>query len=290
MATGPIEQAVEATRAGRAPDGGTRVAGVIGDPIRHSRSPAIHNAAYRRLGLDWVYVALPVLPGAAEVAIRGAHALGLAGLSVTMPFKELAAELADERSAEVERLGAANTLVFTPEQVSAHSTDGAGFLADLREGLGVEPAGQVCAVLGAGGAARSVVLALAAAGASGVIVVNRDAGRARRAAALAGAAGSVGDAGEIAAASLVVNATPLGMAGRDGELLDAAIAALHPGQSLYDLVYEPAETPLLRAAAARGLAARGGLGMLVHQAVVQFELMTGVPAPIEVMWEAASQG
>jgi shikimate dehydrogenase len=271
------------------PSGTTTLVGVIGDPVRHSRSPAIHNAAFAHLGMDWAYVAFPVAAGAATAAVRGAHALGVRGLSVTMPHKQQAAELADRRSPEVELLGAANTLVLDASGASAHSTDGAGFLADLRRGLGFEPAGATCAVLGAGGAARSVVLALARAGASSVLVCNRSAERGRSAAALAGAAGALVAPEDLAAAALVVNATPVGMAGAaEGEQLPPGLlGALHAGQAVYDLVYHPLETPLMVAAGRRGARVRGGLGMLVHQAAEQFRLFTGEDAPLEVMWHAA---
>jgi shikimate dehydrogenase len=268
--------------------GTTTVAGVVGDPVWHSRSPAIHNAAFGHLAMDWIYVAFPVAPAALDEAVHGAHALGVRGLSVTMPHKQRAAELAQWRSAEVERLGSCNTLVLSPEGISAHSTDGAGFLADLRSGLGFEPAGEVCAVLGAGGGARSVVLALALAGAAAVLVVNRDKGRAAVAAALAGTSGAVAVPADLAGASLVVNATPLGMDGAGaGGIPPEILKVLHAGQVLYDLVYHPAETPFVLAGKRVGARARNGLGMLVHQAAEQFHLFTGAVAPLEVMWEAA---
>lgn len=290
VAPNPLDQAQPKQRAPRrAPTGTTALAGVIGDPVRHSRSPAIHNAAFHHAGLDWVFVAFPVAPAAAEAAVLGASALGVRGLAVTMPYKQLAATLADRRSPEVAALGAANTLVLDRSGITAHSTDGAGFLADLRDGFGFEPSGAVCAVLGGGGAARSVVLALAGAGAARVLVWNRTAERAVAAAALAGDAGVVVGPEGIGEAALVVNATPAGMGGIAApvELPPALLDSLQAGQTIYDLVYHPSTTSLMLAGARRGAAVRGGLGMLVHQAGEQFRLWTGEPAPLEVMWRAA---
>lgn len=273
------------------PLGGTAWAGVIGDPVRHSLSPLLHNAAYAALGLDWAFLALEVREGEAGRAIEGAQALGVRGLSVTMPHKEAAYVAADVRSSCAERLEAANTLVFRPGEVYADANDGVALIDDLeRAGFSVE--GAEVAVIGAGGAARSAVLALAEAGAAEVAVVNRSAARAQRAAALAGRVGRVASAGDLERASLVVHATPLGMAGMgDGEAGIEAAAAfgawLSAGQLAYDLIYHPPRTPFLEAAAVRGATVRNGAGLLVHIAARQFTLYTGEAAPLEVMWDAA---
>ncbi len=294
-----------------APNSRTQVVGVIGDPVLHSLSPLIHNAAFAALGLDWVYVAFPVAAGRASDALAGAKALGVRGLSVTMPHKEGVAVAADERSEVVERLGAANTVVVRHGLAVAESTDGAGLLADLADEAGFDPAGRRCLVIGAGGAARSAVLALAEAGASEVVVVNRTARRAERAAALAGRAGRVGTRADLGEAELVVKATPPGMTGVEDEpaggspgerggvegVLPGADTSggrgasggelLGPGQLAVDLVYAPATTPFLDAARSRGATARNGLGMLVRQAALQLELWTGERAPLQAMWDAA---
>lgn len=271
------------------PGGGTRFAGVIGDPVGHSLSPLLHNAAFAALGLDWAYGAFRVPPAEVAAAVTGARALGFVGLSVTMPDKEAAAAAADERTATVERLGAANTLAFGPGGTSAASTDGEGLLADLR-GAGFDPAGRDVVVLGAGGAARAAILALAEAGAASVTVVNRTEARGAAAAALAGTAGRRGDVEAIADAALVVKATPVGMptpeatgAGDEGAALGGRCGA---GQLVVDLVYHPAVTPFLEAARAAGATTRNGLGMLVHQAAAQVGLWTREPPPLEAMWAA----
>lgn len=269
-----------ATQDGRAPTGETRLAGVIGWPVRHSRSPDIHNAAYRALGLDWQYLALPVPPGQVRAALAGAVALGIEGLSVTMPHKAAAVAAVDDLTGDAVALGAVNSIRRDGDRLVGDNTDGGGFVDSLLA-EGIDPTGRRCVVLGAGGAARAVVRALAVAGAVEVVVLNRHAGRAAAAATLAGGAGRVGDVDDLAAAELLVNATPLGMG--DDPTLAADPAPLPDGAVVADLVYHPRRTPLLAAAEARELRTVGGIGMLVHQAARQLEAWTGQPAPIEVM-------
>jgi shikimate dehydrogenase len=281
----------------RTPDGGrwptaaTTVVGVMGDPITHSLSPLLHNTAFAVLGLDWVSVGFPVPTGAAAGALEGLRALRIAGLSVTMPHKGEVARLVDERTPVAEQLGAVNCVSWRGDRLVGDNTDGAGFLASLRRAAEFEPAGRRCLVVGAGGAARAVVLALAGAGAGEVVVVNRNVERARTAVALAGDRGRVGSPADAGEADLVVDATPTGMEGSaaalEPPLVDAGI--LGPGQVVADLVYHPPITPWLAAAARRGATVVGGLGMLVHQAAGQLECWTGVPPPVGAMWEAAER-
>jgi shikimate dehydrogenase len=262
---------------------GTELVGVIGSPVRHSLSPALHNAAYQALGLDWAYLAFEVAAGDFEAAVAGAAALGLGGLSVTMPHKDAAAAVAARRSPTVRRLGAANTLTFVAGEIRAESTDGAGLLDDLRE-AGFDPQGKRCGVIGAGGAARAAILALAGAGAEEVLVVNRTAVRAFRAAALAGRAGRVAKAEELDSAELVVQATPAEMlAEKSSWPAGADPSRLGGGQLALDLVYAPAETHWLAEAERSGATTRNGLGTLLHQAAHQVTLWTGEDAPIEAM-------
>lgn len=269
-----------------APTGETRLAGVIGWPVRHSRSPDLHNAAYRALGLDWLYVALPVPPGAVGAALGGMRALGIEGLSVTMPHKGAAAAAVDTCTADAAALGAVNSIRRDGDRLIGDNTDGGGYLDSLRA-AGVDPSGMRCVVLGAGGAARAVVRALAGAGAESVVVVARHPGRAAVAAALAGEAGATGDADDVCTADLLVNATPLGMGDDTTLAADPAVLADHAVIS--DLVYHPRRTPLLAAAEARGLRTVGGIGMLVHQAARQVEAWTGRPAPVDVMAAAVAE-
>ncbi len=268
--------------------GRTVVAAVIGDPVAHSLSPALHNAAYAALGFDGIFVAFAVRHGAAGVALAGARELGLIGLSVTTPLKDAIAHLADRASPTVERLGAANCVALSLGVSVAHSTDGEGFVDDLRLNAGFDPSGERCVVLGAGGAARAIVDALATAGARSVTVVNRSDARARAAAALGGAVGRVGELAECAEARLVVNATSVGLAAGADEVGVAMAAPLGAGQLVVDLVYHPAKTPYLVAAEGAGATVRNGLGMLVHQAARQVTIHTGQTAPIDAMWEAVA--
>lgn len=270
------------------------IAGVIGDPVSHSLSPVLHHAAYEALGIDWTYLAFRVREGDVKACLVGARALGLKGLSVTMPHKQAAALWADQRSLEVELLGAANTISIRSGILIASNTDGAGMLADLEEG-GFDPLAKSCAVIGAGGAARAAVLALFRAGASEVLVFNRDAERARAAASLAKSIGQgfgLEDLARIADCALVVQATPMGMAstGEIGANSSASIGALlGAGQVALDMVYAPAITPFLRQATSNGATTRGGLGMLVCQAALQVEAWTGLKAPREVMAKAGRE-
>jgi shikimate dehydrogenase len=280
----------------------TTVVGVIGDPVDHSLSPLLHNTAFAEMGLDWVSLGFPVSAGQAEPALAGMRALGIAGLSVTMPHKEAIAGLVDRATPVATRLAAVNCVTLASGQLEGSNTDGEGFLAALRHGDGFEPRDRRCLVIGAGGAARAVVLALAEAGAAEVIVVNRTESRAVVAAALAGTAGRVGHPEEASTADLVVNATPTGMDQPQPQPqpqsqpppqpqphplpLDPKL--LVPGQVVVDLVYHPASTPWLRAARDRGAVTHNGLGMLVHQAAAQLRTWTGQDPPVAAMWRAAT--
>ena len=271
--------------------GETAVAGVIGSPVRHSRSPVIHNAAFAALGLDWVYLAFEVGEEQAAAAVRGGAALGFRGLSVTMPLKSVVLGAVDEVSATAQTLGAANTITFRDGRTQGDNTDGEGLLRALRASAGWNPAGQHVAVVGAGGAARAAIFALGQAGVGSIAVINRSARSAARAVALGGPAAHIGRDEDIATAGLVVNATPVGMNGTEAAgLTPFDPALLHTGQVVVDLVYHPLETPLLAAAARAGAVAVDGLGMLVHQAALQFELWTGLDAPVDAMDEAARKG
>ncbi len=265
----------------------TTVVGVVGDPVAHSLSPRLHNAAFAELGLDWVSVGFPVPAERAHEAFAGAAALGIRGLSVTMPHKEAAARAADRLGPEAERLGVANCLVFEGGTIVGENTDGPGLVAALRRGEGFDPGGRRCLVVGAGGAGRAVVAGLADAGAASVVVVNRTRARAEAAAALAGPSGRVGTAEDVHSADLVVNATPLGMTDTSGRWpLDPA--QLHADQLVVDLVYEPRRTPWLEAAEAAGATVANGVGMLVHQAGLQITRWTDRPAPVEAMWRSVA--
>jgi shikimate dehydrogenase len=267
--------------------GATGLAAVIGAPVRHSLSPAIFNAAFAAAGVDCVFVALEVGAGQARVAMEAFRAMRWKGMSVTMPHKSDISGLVDRLTPVAARLGAVNSVSWSDGSSVGDSTDGAGFIDSLRE-AGMDAADRRCLVLGAGGAARAVVLALAEAGAGSVVVVNRTAEAGERAAALAPGLAQTGQAEEAEGADLIVNATPIGMGTDPNVPLDASL--LRSGQVVVDLVYHPSVTPLLQVATSVGATTVGGLGMLVHQAAHQFRHWTGQDAPLEVMWAAARAG
>lgn len=255
-------------------------------------SPVIYNAAFADSGFDGVFVAMPVAPGQADAAIEAMRSTDILGLSVTMPHKVDVMAACDRVSERAQKLQAVNCVYRDPADrnvLVGDNTDGAGFVGGLRAELDVDPRGLHCVVIGAGGAARAVVLALAQAGAAQVTIINRNNDRAAAAAALAGTAGAMGSHDDIASADIVVNSTPLGMAGTDHSAsmpFDPASARVDA--VVCDLIYHPLETPLLAACRQRGLRGQNGVAMLVHQAVVQFEHFTGQTAPLQAMTNAAN--
>jgi shikimate dehydrogenase len=275
--------------------GSTQLAAVIGHPVRHSLSPALHNAAFAACGLDWAFTAFEVAPDQGEAAVRAIVPLGIRGLSVTMPHKDAAAAAVDELSPAAAALGAVNCVVNRDGRLEGENTDGDGFVASLRLDHGIDASGMRCVVLGAGGAARSVIRALGLAGAAEVAVVNRTPAPGTQAARLAGPAGRAVDVEAspsiIEAADLVVNATPVGMdrpaVTTPRTPIDPAL--IRPGQIIADLIVHPRRTQLLDEAEARGARIVPGLGMLVHQAALAFHLWTGQPAPVDAMWAAVKQ-
>lgn len=275
--------------------GHTRLAGVIGDPVRHSLSPVMHNAAFDAVGLDWIFVALPVARGAGARALDAVRVLGFDGLSVTMPHKAAAAEACDEVRGDAAVLHSVNCVSRGEHgALVGESTDGEGFLRSLRE-EGHDPAGIDALVLGAGGVSRAVALALAQAGASVRVTARRWEAAVECAALGAGitAIDWPGAAEAVRACRLVVNGTPIGMAARaaaaSAELAELPFAGadLGPDHVVADLVYLPRRTPLLELAASRGAQTVEGIGMLVHQGAIAFERWTGVEAPVAVMREHA---
>ena len=270
------------------PTGTTRVAGVIGNPISHSLSPVLLNAAFAEAGLDWTYAAFAVADGAAGDAVGAMRALDLGGLSVTMPHKAAVIPHLDELSPTAQRLGAVNCIAWESSRLVGHSTDGAGLVDALRLDEGIEIEGRRCAVVGAGGAARAAVAGLADAGAAEVVVVNRTYERAEAASALAQGRGRAGETRDLAEAEVIVQATSVGMGSTNGADVPFDADLLSAGQVLIDMVYEPAVTPLIAAARDRGVRTVGGVGMLVHQAAHAFVRWTGESAPVEAMTAAAN--
>lgn len=271
--------------------GSTRLAAVIGDPVRHSLSPAIHNAAFAELGLDWVYLALPVAAGGGAAAVDAMRTFGIDGLSVTMPHKADVAAAADDLTPAARNLGVANCLFRRGDQIVADSTDGDGFVASFESDFGASLTDTRCLVIGAGGAARSIIEAVGRAGAAEITVVNRSQAKAEDAAALAPQAivRSAAEVGEAAAsADVIVNATAIGMAGGpDPQGCPVPPETLTNAHRVVDIVYQPRRTPLLLAALENGAEIADGVGMLVHQAALAFERWTGHKAPLDAMTTAA---
>ncbi len=267
--------------------GSTHVVGVIGWPVTHSLSPVIHNSAFVALGLDWVYVPLPVAPGLVADALAGLRGLGLAGANVTMPHKTEIADLLDDLSDDARRLRAVNTIVVGPERLAGHNTDAPGFDRFLRRDAGFDPRGRTALLFGAGGAARACALALARGGLARLTIALRDPARAQ---ALRETLEQTDteldvvpfDAAAERPADLIVNATPLGARGEE-----LPLPPLGPEVLAVDLLSRPRQTPLQAAARAAGGAAFGGVGLLLQQAALSFELWTGQPAPLDVMSAAA---
>jgi shikimate dehydrogenase len=268
--------------------GATHVAGIIGWPVDRSLSPAIHNAAFGAAGIDWVYVPLPVPPTALARAIAGIGALGIHGANVTMPHKSETADLLQDLSEDARVLRAVNTIMVRGNRLEGHNTDAPGFDRFLRQDAGVDPAGRTALIYGSGGAARACALALARGDVAGIVVAARDRIRAEPIRSLAESHGvpsvTIVDphGPEGIEVDLAINATPVGVRGEE-----LALPSLGPGVVVVDLIYDPVVTPLQRRAKEAGAAAFGGLGLLLQQAALSFELWTGTPAPLEVMSAAA---
>ena len=265
--------------------GRTRVAGVIGWPVAHSLSPVIHAAGFASLGVDAVYVALPVPPGRGAEAVRGAFDLGFVGLSVTMPHKEAVAASVDEIEDTAAFLRSVNTVCFGAGGTVGRSTDGDGFLASLRDEA-VHVSGRSALVIGTGGAGRAVAEALNRAGAR-LTVSNRSEASARHLAELLPGCSVVSwsELGRVAPDhDLIVNCTSIGMGDSDESPLD--VGRLSKRHVVVDIVYHPERTPLLIAAETRGATAVGGLGMLVHQAALQETAWFGASPDVTAMKES----
>jgi shikimate dehydrogenase len=279
-----------------APSGATRLVGLLGAKVEHSRSAEIHNRAFQDQRLDWQYLALQVQPDRLGAALHGLSALGFRGANVTMPYKESVLPLLDELSVEARAIGAVNTIRVTPDgRLVGFNTDAQGFLEDLRH-QGGSPAAPAH-LLGAGGAARAVAYALAEAGCPEITVVNRTE---RRAKALVDRFEPLFPAtrwkvrpwpqGVVTREpqALVVNCTCVGMAGTElkGDSPWPRATPFVAGQVVYDLVYAPIWTPFLEHAQGSGALALSGLGMLVRQAALAFSIWTDVQAPLRVMEQA----
>ncbi len=276
--------------------GETKVLGVIGHPVGHTCSPAMHNAALAALGLDCVYVAFHVRPNELERAIAGMRGLGIGGLNVTVPHKVGVMAHLDEISEEARAIGAVNTIANRDGWLSGYNTDAYGVMESLRQEGGLERLPPKVVLLGAGGAARAILYALLQCDeVEEIALLNRTVEKAE---ALAGdldpAATKVRVGGlerrtDIRETGLLINSTSVGMH-PDADTSPVEDAdALHDGLLVLDIVYNPLQTQLMRQAAAHGARALNGLGMLVFQGARSFEIWTGRKPPTEVMKDAALQ-
>jgi shikimate dehydrogenase len=277
-------------------DGRTKLAFLLGHPVSHSASPAMHRAAFAATGLNAAYLPWAVVPARLPAAVGGLRSMeNLLGANVTVPHKEAIVPLLDGLTPEAEAVGAVNTLIPRDGRLVGDNTDGAGFLTALREELGCHPEGLSAAILGAGGAARAVAVALARGGARRLLLVNRTVSRAEE---LAGhltthhpgcevtvqTLHSSWRVGQLPEIRLLVNTTSVGLHPSDPLLFD--YESLPAQVWVLDLIYRPAETPLLRVARRRGCRAANGLGMLLYQGALALERWTGAPAPVQAMREA----
>ncbi len=277
----------------------TAVLGIIGYPIGHSISPAFQQAALDACGIDATYSAWEVSPEQIPGFIGGLRRPEVLGINVTVPHKEAVIPHLDQVDDWATEAGAVNTIVHRHGRLTGHNTDGYGFLQALKEARGFSPRGCRALVLGAGGSARAVVLALARDGVGRLAVANRTTQRAQALAEVAQRRGvpslAIPLAGpeltaEAGRAELIVNCTSLGMHHGPAEDQSPLSWRQIPAAALvYDLVYNPAETPLLREAARSGAKTLGGLYMLVYQGAAAFEMWTDRPAPVDVMLRAAEQ-
>ena len=299
----PVQPAINAA---------TRLCAVYGSPIAHSASPAMHNAAFAALGLNWRYLAFEVDPKNLRAAIAGAKAMNFAGLNLTVPHKLLAVEMVDALDESAKKWGAVNTIRFesgtgvspvsfeqpageTPAPLPravGYNTDADAIVTSLREDLKVELRGARVLLLGAGGAGRTAALKLASENVAELFLVNRTRSKAEE---IAGEISRQFAPVKVATGypkgdvDLVLNATSLGLKPGDASPLDENEFALKSAGAVYDMIYRPAETKLLAAAKAAGCKTANGLGMLLHQGAKAFEIWTGQPAPLAVMRRALEE-
>lgn len=263
-------------------DAGTQVYGIFGSPVRHSLSPLIHNSQFKRLEMNAVYLAFAVTPHSLGLAFEAIRSLGIRGVNLTIPHKEDALNFIDEIPEDVDRsVGALNTVVNRDGKLYGYNTDVPGFLIALKEDLSFNPEGKSALVLGAGGAARGVVSALARAHADRIFVTNRTLERAEGLRDTLGVFFPETELEAVADAAclkdekidLVINATSLGM--KEGDALPFDLKMLSEETRVIDLVYSPRLSPFLQEAKKLGFPYANGTGMLAAQAALSFELWTG---------------
>ena len=275
--------------------GKTSIFGIFGHPVEHSFSPGMHNAAFAAIGLDGCYVPFAVHPDDLGNAVKAIVPLGLCGLNITIPHKEKVILFLDDLTDDARLIGAVNTIEVRDKKLIGHNTDGKGFLRSLREETGFRPKGKTVLMVGSGGAARAVCFELALAGAGDILLhdIDRDkAGKLGHDIRSATATRvTVTDASSLRTlapdADCLINATPLGL--KKSDPLPLSRDLMRKGQLVCDLVYNPPDTRLLRTAQSRGAKTLRGIGMLLYQGVIAFEIWTGKKAPVSVMKKALAR-
>lgn len=278
-----------------------KLIGLLGHPVGHSKSPLMHNIAFKQMGLPFTYAAFDVEPASLESAVKGLRALGFRGANVTIPHKVKVMEYIDKVDDEAKRIGAVNTIVNENGRLIGYNTDGIGYLQSLLEETGLSLASSKVLILGAGGATRAIAFALLGAGIEQLWITNRTIEKADQLAASLYAS-QKGTASihaltyeqlpsVLSEASLLVNSTPVGMHPNvsDSPLTEADLSLLPNYAVVSDLIYNPKRTKLLSMAEKIGLQTHEGLGMFIHQGAYAFEYWTGAKAPTKQMRQVVQQ-
>lgn len=275
-------------------NGSTEIYGLIGYPVRHTFSPLIHNAAFKTLGINAVYLPFEIRPEALESVMRCVGALGIRGLNITVPYKEKVLKYLDEIDREADLIGAVNTIVVKNGKLKGFNTDGKGFVKSLQDEFGIFPKGKRFFIMGAGGASRAVSFSLALQDAGRIVLVDDAADKAVALAkslvrhtacdAIALKKDSKAMKEMILNSDVFINATPCGMKPHDPKVIDPDL--LHKNLLVYDVIYNPRTTTLLRDARNKGAKTANGIGMLLNQGMLSFSLWTDKKAPVHVMKKA----
>ncbi len=270
--------------------GKTKIVGLFGYPVEHTLSPYMHNAAFELLGLDYCYIPFNVHPDNLRTAAAAIKILNIGGVNITIPHKEAIIPYLDELDREAELIGAVNTILNKDGKLIGYNTDGKGFVKSLKEKSGIVPKGKSVIIIGAGGAARAIAFSLALEGAEKLLINDIVGEKAKELSCAVSTKTSteaiyIKDLKEgIGEVDILINATPLGM--RKEDPLPVLPELLSQGLFVYDIVYNPPETSLLKEAKKRGAKTLGGLGMLLHQGMLSFKIWTGKEPPIDVMRKA----
>ena len=269
-----------------------KIFGLIGYPVEHSLSPFMHNAAFKALDINAKYELFELKPLELEDFLSSLSQRNIYGLNVTIPYKEQVIAFLDKISPEAQLIGAVNTIKASKEKLEGFNTDGAGFLRHITEDLGFDPKGKTVCVIGAGGAAKAVVVYLSKAGAKRITIYDLENGRSQKLIVHLKESfkdvefmqtDSIGGL-NMSDSDLLINATPVGM--KDSDPLIVSEGVIHKGLLVYDLIYNPKETKLLKLAKEKGARVSNGLGMLLYQGMLSFEIWTGRLAPSEIMRKA----